>query len=135
MAEQNNQNKRPRGGPHGMGPGMGVVEKPKDMRKSIQRTASYFSAYKVEIIIVFFLVVLYTLAGLVGPYLMGVAIDGYIAEKDLPGLTRIALIMLGAYLASLILQAITNWIMANASQKALKQMRTDLFHHLQHIME
>ena len=131
MAEQNNQNKRPKGPAHGMGPIRGVIEKPKDVKKSIQRTASYFAAYKVELIIVFFLVILYTLAGLAGPYLMGVAIDGYIAEKDLPGLTRIALIMLGAYLLSLILQAIANWIMANASQKALKKMRTDLFHHLQ----
>ncbi|MDO9545451.1 MAG: ABC transporter transmembrane domain-containing protein [Pelolinea sp.] len=131
MAEQNKQNKRPQGPAHGMGPIRGVIEKPKDVKKSIQRTASYFAAYKVELIFVFFLVILYTLAGLAGPYLMGVAIDGYITEKDLPGLTRIALIMLGAYLLSLILQAIANWIMANASQKALKKMRTDLFHHLQ----
>ena len=35
-----------------------------------------------------FLVVLYTLLGLVGPYLMGVAIDRFIGGKDAAGLVR-----------------------------------------------
>jgi len=39
--------------------------------------------------------------------------------------------MLAASLFSVGLRAIANWIMANASQKALKKMRTDLFHQLQ----
>ena len=52
-------------------------------------------------------------------------------EKDLPGLTRISLIMLAAFLLSLGLQSIANWIMANVSQNALKKMRTDLFQVLQ----
>jgi ATP-binding cassette, subfamily B, multidrug efflux pump len=132
MADQKNQNNQPKGrGPRMGGPHIGVIEKPKDIQKSIKQIAAYFTAYKVQLIIVFILVILYTLAGLAGPYLMGVAIDGYIAEKDLQGLTRIALTMLGAYLLSLVLRGIADWIMANASQKALKKMRTDLFQHLQ----
>jgi len=131
MAEQTKQSKRPSGGMHGMGRGSRSVEKAKDVKVTLKRIASYFEPYKKELIIVFILVVLYSLAGLVGPYLLGIAIDEYITEKDLPGLTRISLIMLAASVFSVGLRAIANWIMANASQKALKKMRTDLFHQLQ----
>ncbi|MCD6355860.1 MAG: ABC transporter ATP-binding protein [Anaerolineaceae bacterium] len=107
------------------------IEKAKDIKKSFTRMAAYFLAYKTELIIVFILVVVYTITGLAGPYLLGVAIDDYIETKDLPGLTRIALIMLAAYLLSFGLRVISNWIMASASQRALKKMRSDLFNQLQ----
>jgi len=131
MAEQTNQSKQPKKGFQGMRHGPRSVEKAKDVKVTLKRIASYFAKYKKELIIVLILVVLYSLAGLAGPYLLGIAIDEYITEKDLPGLTRISLIMLAAFVFSLGLQAIANWIMANASQKALKKMRTDLFHQLQ----
>ncbi len=131
MAEQTKQNKQPGRGIHGMGRGPRSVEKAKDTKTTLKRIGSYFATYKRELIIVFILVVLYTLAGLAGPYLLGIAIDEYIIEKDLPGLTRISLIMLAASVLSVGLRAIANWIMANASQKALKKMRTDLFQKLQ----
>jgi len=131
MAEQTKQSKRPSGGMHGMGRGPRSVEKAKDVKVTFKRIVSYFEPYKKELIIVFILVVLYSLAGLAGPYLLGIAIDEYITEKDLPGLTRISLIMLAASVFSVGLRAIANWIMANASQEALKKMRTDLFHQLQ----
>jgi len=114
------------------GPGhRGAVEKAKDVNKALQRLIQYLLPYKKTIIIVFILVVLYTLAGLAGPYLLGVAIDKYIVEKDLPGLTRISLLLLGTYLLSTFLQFVANWMMASASQEALKEMRKELFDHLQ----
>jgi len=128
---KNSQNRaRPQGGP-GMRHGMRSIEKAKDVRATLKRIAGYFSSYKVQIIIVGLLVILYTLAGLAGPYLLGVAIDDYITERDLPGLTRISFLMLGIYLASVGLQVIANWIMAGISQQALKNLRTDLFQKLQ----
>jgi ATP-binding cassette subfamily B protein len=82
-------------------------------------------------ILVLILVVVYTLLGLAGPYLMGVAIDRYIVGKDPAGLARIALLMLVVYLASNLFQAAANWAMARVSQRALKGLRTALFGHLQ----
>ena len=76
-------------------------------------------------------VLIYTVLGLVGPYLMGVAIDRFIADRQVAGLARIALLMLGVYLFNNLFQAIANWFMAGISQRALKQMRQDLFSHLQ----
>ncbi len=57
-------------------------------------------------------VLVYTLLGLVGPYLMGVAIDRFIGGKDAAGLARIALLMLAAYLLNNLFQAVANWLMA-----------------------
>jgi ATP-binding cassette subfamily B protein len=116
------------GGGHGM-----AFEKPKDVKKSLTRLLNFFAPYKLTLIFVFVLVIIYTLASLVGPYLTGIAIDRYIIPGDLPGLARIALLMLGAFLTSSLLQIISGWIMAGISQSALKQLRTDLFGHLQEL--
>jgi ATP-binding cassette subfamily B protein len=111
----------------------GTIEKAKDVRGTAARLLDYLWAYKLPLLIVFLLVVGYTLTGLAGPYLMGRAIDGYIGSKDLPGLVRTALWMALAYVLTNGLQVVSNWIMATVTQKALKQLRTDLFAHLQQL--
>ena len=77
------------------------------------------------------MVVIYTLLGLLGPYLMGVAIDRFIGGKDPAGLLKIAALMLAVYLLNNLFQAVANWSMAAVSQNALKRLRNDLFSHLQ----
>ncbi len=74
---------------------------------------------------------IYTLLGLAGPYLMGRAIDDFITTKQASGLADIALLMLLAYVLNNLFQAVSNWVMADVSQRALKLMRKDLFTHLQ----
>ena len=132
MAEQQSHSEKPRGNvPHqGPGPGMNF-EKPKNLQTAVSRLLGYLIPYKSTLIIVLILVVLFTLAGLLGPYLTGVAIDRYIVPKDIAGLGRISLVMLGAFLAYTLLQAVSGWLMAEISQKALKQLRKELFTHLQ----
>jgi ATP-binding cassette subfamily B protein len=75
--------------------------------------------------------VIYTLLGLVGPYLMGVALDRFIATRDTAGLARTASLMLVAFLANNLFQGGSSWLMAGISQRALKKLRRDLFQHLQ----
>lgn len=77
------------------------------------------------------LVVAYTLLGLIGPYLMGVAIDRFIAVKEPAGLAWISFWMLVVYLLNNLLQAVSEWVMADVSQRALKGLRGDLFSHMQ----
>jgi ATP-binding cassette subfamily B protein len=117
---------------HGRGPAMpGKIEKAANPRLSLVRLFFYLKPFKLILSFILFLVVLYTLLGLVGPYLMGVAIDRFIGGKDAAGLVRVSLFMLGVYLANNLAQVAANWIMARISQRALKQLRTDLFQHLQ----
>jgi len=107
------------------------IEKAKDPRKALARLIHYLTPYTLKLVLVFVFVLLYTLLGLIGPYLLGIAIDDYIIPKDLPGLASIAMFMLAAYLLGSGFQIASDWIMAQISQRALKGMRLDLFNHLQ----
>ena len=67
----------------GPGPGNpGRIEKAKDSRQALLRLLPYLKPFSSTLIFVLGFVVLYTLLGLVGPYLMGVAIDDYIIPGD-----------------------------------------------------
>jgi ATP-binding cassette subfamily B multidrug efflux pump len=116
----------------GRGPSRpGKIEKAKDARQALLRFLPYLRPYIGAIGIVFLFVLVYTFLYLLGPYLMGVAIDRFIINKDAAGLARIALLMLGVYLLSSAFQAGADFIMARISQRALQQVRQDLFEHLQ----
>ncbi len=109
----------------------GKIEKARNPRHALIRLLFYLNPFKVALVMVFGFVLIYTVLGLIGPYLMGVAIDRFISTKEMAGLARIALLMLVVYLLNNLFQAIANWVMAGISQRALKQIRHDLFQHLQ----
>ena len=121
-----------RSGPQPIGQGMREkIEKARDPRHALMRLLPYLIPFNVLLIIVCGLVVVTTVLGLVGPYLMGLAIDRFIAVKELTGLAKISLWMLLIYLLSNLSQAVSAWLMADVSQRALKRLRGDLFSHVQ----
>ncbi len=126
---QNIRSAMHRGGPRSIG----KIEKARDPRTTLKRLIPYIGRFKIGLAAVLAFVLIYTLMGLLGPYLMGVAIDRFISAKDISGLAGIALLMLAAYLLNNLFQALANWIMAEISQRALKQIRHDLFGHLQEL--
>jgi ATP-binding cassette subfamily B protein len=107
------------------------VQRAKNPREILMRLAKYLLSYKLELTIVLGCILGSALLNLAGPYLIGVIIDQYISKGDIPGLTRMSLILLGVYLGAYLCQAIQGWIMATVSQKALRSLRQDLFTHLQ----
>jgi ATP-binding cassette subfamily B multidrug efflux pump len=109
----------------------GKIDKARDPRSALIRLLPYLSPFKWVLFIELALVLLYTVLGLIGPYLMGVAIDQFITTKLSSGLARIAAAMLAVYLLNNLFQAVAAWLMADVSQRALKQLRQDLFRHLQ----
>jgi ATP-binding cassette subfamily B protein len=109
----------------------GNIEKAKDPRSAFQRLLSYLSEYRPHILIIVILTIIGTLLSLVGPYLIGVAIDQYIIARDYDGLLRIALILMGTYAASSVTSMAAGWIMATISQRSLKKLRKQLFEHIQ----
>src|SRR5260221_7386783 len=114
------------------GPAMpGKIEKAEAPKQALARLLPYLNPYRLGLVAVLALVVLYTVLGLLGPYLMGRAIDQFIALKDAAGLGRVALLMLTAYGLSNFFQVAANWLMARISQRALQVLRRDLFGHLQ----
>jgi len=115
------------GGPRNLG----GVARARDPRGTLARLASYFSEHRAGVTVVAACIVVYTTLALAGPYLMGVAIDRFIATRDPSGLYPIALLMLGAFLLSNAFQTVAGWMMAGISQRALMRLRAELFRHLQ----
>ncbi len=110
---------------------VGRIEKARDPRHALTRLIPYLSPFKVALVMVLGFVLMVTILGLVGPYLLGVAIDQFISTGDAAGLARISLLMLAAYLLNNLFQAVADWVMAGISQRALQHMRQDLFQHVQ----
>jgi ATP-binding cassette subfamily B protein len=109
----------------------GRIEKPKNSTAAVQRLLHYLSPFRINLWAVALLVILYSLLGLAGPYLIGLAIDRFIVQKDVAGLESIALLMIVTYLLYNLFQLIAGWIMAKVSQTALRQLSGDLFTHIQ----
>ena len=117
-------------GPGGRG-ARAKIEKAHDARATLRRLLVTLRPYQWVLVVVFVLVVASTLLDLLAPFLMGLAIDKFISTGDLAGLLRIVLLMAGAYLGAWLAKVGQNVIMARVSQKAMRNLRRDLFEHLQ----
>lgn len=114
------------------GPGQpGKIEKPRDLRRALVRLARYLRPYRLMLLVVLGFILASTALGLAGPYLMGQAIDRFIAVRRLDGLGTFAAWMLVVFVAGNLFDLASGWTMARLSQKALQSVRRDLFEHLQ----
>ncbi len=109
----------------------GKIEKARNPRQALNRLARYLQPHRWALGGVTFFILVYSLLGLAGPFLMGQAIDRYIDSRNVSGVLRTALLMLAVYVVGNLFQIVANWIMARVSQTALRQLRSDLFSHLQ----
>ena len=112
---------------------IGKIEKARDPRTALSRLLPYLEPFRSSLRWVLLLVISYTFLGLVGPYLMGVAIDHLLHSGQMAGLARLALGMLAVYVLYNLLQAVAGRQMADISQRALKQLRSDLFTRVQRL--
>ena len=146
MAEQRREERQQRGGfdtpsatqPKGFmgGPGrppmmIGRGEKAKDTRNVMRRLGGYLRHQRLGLLTVILLVFVTTGSGLLGPYLMGKAIDDYIIVGDVPGLMRIALLMLAVYVTTSLTTWLQIYLMAGVSQRTVRDIRKELFAKLQ----
>jgi ATP-binding cassette subfamily B multidrug efflux pump len=115
------------GGP----PGMMGMGKPKNTRGTVRRLWGYVRRQGPALVIIMTLVLISTGLDLLGPYMMGRAIDEFITTGDLPGLARLLLMMLGIYLTAALIVWGENYIAASMSQKVVRDLRNDLFDKLQ----
>lgn len=109
----------------------GDKQKAKDRRGTILRIWRYLERQRTTLFGVAALVVGSTALGLVGPYLLGRAIDQYVVRKDLPGLAGICGLMLAAYLGAATLNWLQSYVMVGVAQRAIFQIRNELFAKLQ----
>jgi len=116
------------------GPGAHLMRKPekaKNIPSTLLRIWQYLSRQKWSLVATLLLVAATSGFSLLGPYLMGKAIDEGILQNDLQQLARYALLMILAYTASAMTQYLQMYVMAGASQRTVRDIREDLFTRLQ----
>ena len=118
------------GGPRMMGM-MGKGERPKDRRGVLMRLWGYLRRQKWGLIGAGLMVTAAAMLNLVGPYLLGVAIDDYIIPGDLVGLSRLALVMLAIYVVAAFFTWGQTYVMVGVAQRTIRDLRNDLFAKLQ----
>jgi len=106
-------------------------ESARNTHSAVKRLLLYARPFSAQLIIVAALVIISTFASLAGPILFGMAIDQFINTGDLPGLARIALIMLGVFLLGGLASIIHGIIMVGVGQRLIADVRAELFMHLQ----
>jgi ATP-binding cassette subfamily B multidrug efflux pump len=106
-------------------------EKAKDVRGTLLRIWDYLKHQSWGLVGTAVVVTISSLLGLLGPYLMGVAVDDNILKGDIPGLLRTALLMLAVNIVSPLFRWLQTYVMSAASQKTIRNIRNDLFAKLQ----
>ncbi|WP_200965607.1 ABC transporter ATP-binding protein [Insulibacter thermoxylanivorax] len=118
------------GGPRGPMANLGKPKvRAKDLGGTIRKLWRYLAVHKWMLILVLFMVVVNVAMGLLGPYVLGLAVDNLVYEEG-DGLMRL-IICLGGIYAGLSLSAfLQNYWMIGISQKTVYTMRKDLFRRL-----
>ncbi|MDF2926718.1 MAG: multidrug transporter ATP-binding protein [Paenibacillaceae bacterium] len=123
----------------GGGPGLGqngargMIPKvrAKNTKGTVARLWTYLRRQRAALAAVFVLTAASSILGLVGPYLIGMAIDDYILPRNYNGLLTLCSFLLGVYLIGAVLNWFQVYMMNKVSQRAVWQLRNDLIEKLQ----
>ncbi|HEX2227419.1 MAG TPA: ABC transporter ATP-binding protein [Candidatus Binatia bacterium] len=97
----------------------------------MRRILRYLRPYWKLLAVSFVLLMIQTGTQLLGPYITKVAIDRYIATKDLAGLDRMALAYAAVVLFGFVVLFIQTYTTQYTGQRAMHDLRMDIFSHLQ----
>ncbi|TCK97723.1 ATP-binding cassette subfamily B protein [Natranaerovirga hydrolytica] len=120
-------------GKGGAGRMMSKPVKAKDTLGTIKRIFLYMAHYRNKLIGVLLMVLLSSFFTIIGPYLIGVAIDDYIITTDFSGLILMSGIMIGAYVLTSLCTWLQNYYMIEISQQTVAKIRNDLFQKMQRL--
>lgn len=111
-------------GPRGFS---GPVVKARDWKGTIKRIWLYMEKQKVALVASIIFVILSTLLGILGPYMIGVIIDEYIIPKDIPGTIRFLGLLALVYVATAVFTWLQTFMMVRVSLQTIRKLRQDLF--------
>ena len=117
----------PRPGPGPGRPGAMSVSKPKDIRKTLGRLMSYLSTEIWKLVLVFCFVIITTISSLAGSYMLRPVINNLVNGSGIAVLVQGIAAMACIYGVGILSQYLQQRIMIGVSQKALQQLRNDLF--------
>lgn len=94
--------------------------------KVVFRLIRYLKPYRLSVFGAFVFTLLNAVTQGLAPYLVGRAIDGFIAQDDLNGLTQIAVLMVIVYLVGMFSMRFQTYLMSSAGQRVLADMRRQI---------
>ncbi|HOJ93293.1 MAG TPA: ABC transporter ATP-binding protein [Dictyoglomaceae bacterium] len=99
----------------------------KDPLGTLKKLLRYLGRYKWRIIFAFFLVMLSSILGIIGPYLIGKGIDNYIVPKKFDGFLNFLLILGSVYVLGVVFTWVQSYVMLITIQKLAYSLRNDVF--------
>ena len=126
-------------GPGFRGPGFGPpgghfvhgAVKPENPKETLKRLWEYLKPHRLRLLLIFSLIIVTSLLMLVGPYLIGRAIDDYIIPKNFRGLLSLVIFMACLYIVNSLLMWLQGYISIRTIQSIVFNLRKDLFNKLQ----
>ncbi|MGE7610572.1 ABC transporter ATP-binding protein [Paenibacillus sp. NPDC101420] len=125
---------RPGGFGPGIGPGSGPgrggavpIVRAKNQASTLKRIWTYLNRQRFGLIIVYVFTVLNALLSLIGPYLIGKAIDTAVIPHDYQGLIRFCILLIGIYGLGSVVAWVQAYVMTSVSQNTVFELRRDLF--------
>jgi ATP-binding cassette, subfamily B, multidrug efflux pump len=107
--------------------GTGNKVKPKNWASTLKRIGSYFSDQKGVLALVLLMVIASSGLGLLGPYLIGHAIDTYVVKGDFGGLWKLLSGLVFVFIGQSVSIWLQNYWMIGIAQTTVFRMRRDLF--------
>ena len=99
----------------------------KNMGATIKRIWNYLSQQKYMLFLVIFMVLASSGLGLLGPYMIGMAIDDYIVTQEAAGLGALLIALILVYLFNSLAIFLQNFWMIGIAQNTVFDLRKDLF--------
>ena len=115
------------------GGGRPTGETARNPRETLRRLFGYLRAFRMRIAFVAVFVLISTALGLIGPIVLGRAIDRFIAQGDAVGLARSTVILLFVYGGAFLSTTGQSLLMVEIAQRFISNLRSMLFEHIQRL--
>src|SRR5258708_20925851 len=99
----------------------------------MRRLLEYLRPYRRYVAVALVTIVVGGAASLAQPYLIKIAIDRYIAQGQLSGFDRLALMFLAVLVLSFVSEFTQTWVLQYTGQRIMFDLRMDIYAHLQRL--
>lgn len=104
-----------------------------DFTGTLKRLWQFMRNERNIIILIIFIVIITSLLGILGPYIVGQIIDKYFVPRNFSGVGKVLLLLLFIYVLQSLSTLSQSFLMVGASQRTIFNMRYALFSHMQYL--
>lgn len=105
-------------------------ERASDWKYTLGRIWRIVDEQRILLITVLAMVVISSIAALVGPYIIGKIIDNYVMKRQFDGIRQPILMLIGVYIILSVTLFLQSYWMIGIAQQTIYRMRTGLFNHM-----